>query len=119
MTAQIPSSEVSPELLKELEEAERNHEEVLESLFKNPKLDDIGKYVAYLLQKDSTQQEQSLLFNALLSTVVDVLEEKGIIEKESFGARLEETVKTLNEELLNQYAEYQTKLDALEEQAPE
>lgn len=113
---QINVKEVPPELLQDLEESEKEHEEVLKELFTSPKLDKVGKYVAYLLQRDSASQEQSLLFNALLSTVIDILEEKGIIDKESFAPRLEETVKSLNEELLNQYTQFQEKLEDIEEQ---
>lgn len=98
---EIPDlTQMSEDEWRKAEEAQAN---VIKDLMDNPDLTKIASFVAYLLSKDDANEQQSIITNGLISTILDALQKKGIFDDFDFQTEFENNVKTINEERLQQF----------------
>lgn len=99
------------ELDKEAQEALEQNAKILEDLIQNPTLAKLAPVVAYLSSKDQANEQQLIMLNALVSTVIDLLIDKKVLEHDEFSTYLEKIVKELTEEKIKYYTELQASVE--------
>ena len=94
-------SDNTPEMQEQIDQAQQDIDVVYQQLKENPSLDLLADHIIFLLEYSTGSTQAYLTNQATTLALIEALQQKGIIEEESFKNILEEKIELVRENFIN------------------
>ena len=94
-------SNKTPEKQEQMEQAQQDIDVFYQQLKENPSLDLLADHIIFLLEYSTGSTQAYLTNQATTLALIEALQQKGIIDEESFKNILEEKIELVRENFIN------------------